>query len=153
MDNKMWEKEIEKIKKEFVGWGYKVNEPASDDEISRFTTKVKDKFQIEIPSEYIDFLKEINGYSFNGLLVYGIDMDLLDNAPNNCKAGFIEYNDDRSVSDEEKWIYFAESEFRLYVFRVQDATYYKIEDFSYDIQKKYDSFAEMIMEAINDSLK
>lgn len=140
-------------KKEFVGWGYKVNEPASDDEISRFTTKVKDKFQIEIPSEYIDFLKEINGYSFNGLLVYGIDMDLLDNAPNNCKAGFIEYNDDRSVSDEEKWIYFAESEFRLYVFRVQDATYYKIEDFSYDIQKKYDSFAEMIMEAINDSLK
>lgn len=149
----MWEKEIEKIKKEFVGWGYKVNEPASDDEISRFTTKVKDKFQIEIPSEYIDFLKEINGYSFNGLLVYGIDMDLLDNAPNNCKAGFIEYNDDRSVSDEEKWIYFAESEFRLYVFRVQDATYYKIEDFSYDIQKKYDSFAEMIMEAINDSLK
>lgn len=153
MDNKMWEKEIEKIKKEFVGWGYKVNEPASDDEISRFTTKVKDKFQIEIPSEYIDFLKEINGYSFNGLLVYGIDMDLLDKAPNNCKAGFIEYNDDRSVSDEEKWIYFAESEFGLYVFRVQDTTYYKIEDFSYDIQKKYDSFAEMIMEAINDSLK
>ena len=33
MDNKMWEKEIEKIKKEFVGWGYKVNEPASEDEI------------------------------------------------------------------------------------------------------------------------
>jgi hypothetical protein len=29
MDTKMWEKEIEKIKKEFVGWGYKVNHNGS----------------------------------------------------------------------------------------------------------------------------
>lgn len=67
MDNKTWEKEIEKIKKEFVGWGYKVNEPASDDEISRFTTKVKDKFQIEIPSEYIDFLNGICSVTDKGV--------------------------------------------------------------------------------------
>ncbi len=47
----MWEKEIEKIEKEFVGWGYKVNEPASDDEISRFTTKVaKDADDTENPA-------------------------------------------------------------------------------------------------------
>ena len=63
----MWEKEISAIKKEFAGWGYKVNEHASD--------------------------KEINGYSFNGLFVYGIDEDLLNKAPNGTIAGFIEYND------------------------------------------------------------
>ena len=149
----MWEKEIESIKKEFAGWGYKVNEPASDEEINKLCEKVKEKFQIDVPNDYIGLLKEINGYSFNGLFVYGIDEDLLDKAPNGTIAGFIEYNDERSLFDEEKWIYFAESEFGLYVFRVSDTAYYKIEDCSYNIIKKYDSFADMIREAINDSLK
>ena len=149
----MWEKEIESIKKEFAGWGYKVNEPASDEEIGKFCAKVKEKFQVEVPDDYIGFLKEINGYSFNGLFVYGIDEDLLDKAPNGSSAGFVEYNDEKSLFDEEKWIYFAESEFGLYVFRVNEAAYYKIEDCSYNIIKKYDSFVDMIKEAIYDSLK
>lgn len=42
--------------------------PASEKEIQIFTDEVKMKFGFDLPKEYINFLKVMNGYEFNVLL-------------------------------------------------------------------------------------
>ena len=39
---------------------------------------MKEKFNVDLPSEYEEFLKTVNGLDFNGLVLYGVDPSLLD---------------------------------------------------------------------------
>ena len=74
----MWKNlilEIEKIEKSFND---KLNTPVTDSEVQKLRERMKESFNVDLPSEYEEFLKTVNRLDFNGLVLYGVDSYLLD---------------------------------------------------------------------------
>ncbi len=57
---------------------------------------------IELPATFIEFLKQVNGLDFNGLVIYGVDKTLLDNEKDENIHGFIESNEIWYENDWQK---------------------------------------------------
>ncbi|WP_256379758.1 YrhA family protein [Butyrivibrio sp. WCD2001] len=136
------------MKEELSRWGDEINPPATEEGIKRLAEETKKRFQVEIPSEHIDFLKEMDGLEYNGCMIYGVDEELLEEIPDRTVYGLLEYNDMRSQGDKEKRLSFAESETLLYIYSFEDKSYYQLDNFLYKKLKKYNSYAEMIKDII-----
>ena len=59
-----------------------MNIGATEQKIHLFIKTVKDELNIDLPNEYIEVLRIINGMEFNGFILYGIDQRLLDEQQN-----------------------------------------------------------------------
>ena len=89
----MWKNlilEIEKIEKSFND---KLNTPVTDSEVQKLRERMKESFNVDLPSEYEEFLKTVNGLDFNGLVLYGVDSYLLDTERDESICGLIETNE------------------------------------------------------------
>ncbi len=83
--------EIEKIEEKY---GDSLRIPATDAEIKKMNDYIQQKLgSILLPSQYIEFLKTINGLDFNGLVIYGVDKVLLDQEVEDDVHGIIESNE------------------------------------------------------------
>ncbi|EJS04484.1 hypothetical protein IKO_03454 [Bacillus cereus VDM034] len=79
----MWKNlilEIEKVERSFND---KLNTPATDTEIGKLRERVKENFNVDLPSEYEEFLKTVNGLDFSGEVIH----DIIDNNKKPCKTG------------------------------------------------------------------
>ncbi|PES21522.1 SMI1/KNR4 family protein, partial [Bacillus thuringiensis] len=47
-----------------------MNTPATDTEVHRLRKHVKEKFNVDLLSEYEEFLQTVKGLDFNGLVLY-----------------------------------------------------------------------------------
>ena len=74
----MWNIKLEEIIVEKYLYGEQVNTSASEVELAKFKKNVKEELQKDLPCEYINVLKIINGLEFNGFILYGIDEVLLE---------------------------------------------------------------------------
>ena len=54
---------------------------------------MKEKFNVDLPREYEEFLKTVNGLDFDGLVLYGVDSSLLETKKMNHICGFIDTNE------------------------------------------------------------
>lgn len=53
-----------------------LNPGASEKSIDRLRTALKERYHIDLPEEYADVLREIDGMEFNGYILYGVDKEL-----------------------------------------------------------------------------
>lgn len=91
------------IRKRKAKYGDEPNSPATEKEINKFEAEVVDKFPInEIPIDYKKFLQSVNGLDYNGLVINGIDNDLLEEENDEEVYGFIETNEQWHENDEQK---------------------------------------------------
>ena len=74
----MWKNMILEIGDILKSVNYKLNTPATDTEVQRLREHAKEKFNVDLPSEYEEFLKTVNGLDFDGLVLYGVDSPLLE---------------------------------------------------------------------------
>ncbi len=85
---------LEEIRKREAKYGDEPNSPATEKEINKFEAAVVGKFPVnEIPSGYEKFLQTVNGLDFNGLVIYGLDQELLEEENDEEVYGFIETNE------------------------------------------------------------
>jgi len=82
---------IEKLKAVAAGWGEVLEPPATPSEIKVFVEKVRSLYSVELPIEYLQFLKIANGLEFNGLIIYGTKNSELD--PGGSPLDLIEMNE------------------------------------------------------------
>lgn len=62
---------IGKIKVIANQWGEVLEPEASKVELQEFTEEFKIKFGLDVPTQYENFLKIVNGLEFNGFIIYG----------------------------------------------------------------------------------
>ena len=74
----MWKIKLEEIIEEKKLYGEQINSGAREEELAEFKLCVKEELQKDLPTEYIDVLKLVNGLEFNGFILYGIDEVLLE---------------------------------------------------------------------------
>ena len=89
----MWEDKLHIIKLKREKRNRYLNEGCSLNELKIFQEEVKSNFQYDLPKEYADFLGVVNGLDYNGLVIYGIDNNMVDKKNNQKVAGYIDTNE------------------------------------------------------------
>ncbi|PRT12395.1 SMI1/KNR4 family protein [Bacillus toyonensis] len=149
----MWKNlilEIEKIEKSFND---KLNTPATDTEIHRLRKHVKEKFNVDLPSEYEEFLKTVNGLDFNGLVIYGVDPSLLNTERDEQICGFIDTNEIWYENEFQKeYLFFGVSNIAWFCKNLSEGTYLELDKPSGTVMKTYNDFNTMLEEALKTAL-
>ena len=79
----MWKEKLEILKKEMELYQEKINSGIVDKEILKFQREVRKEFGYELPPDYLKFLKYINGFEYNGFILYQVDEYLTNYTPVN----------------------------------------------------------------------
>ncbi|AXK20326.1 MULTISPECIES: YrhA family protein [Bacillus] len=149
----MWKNlilEIEKIEKSFND---KLSTPATDSEVQKLREHAKEKFNVDLPSEYEEFLKIINGLDFNGLVLYGVDSPLLETEKDEQICGFIDTNEIWYENEFQKeYLFFGDSNIAWFCKNLSDSTYLELDKPSGTVMNTYNDFNTMLGEALKTAL-
>ncbi|MBG9768166.1 YrhA family protein [Bacillus vallismortis] len=150
----MWVNLLEEIRKTEAKYGDELNSPVTDQEIRNFEEAVLGKFPVnEIPLEYKKFLQTVNGLDFNGLVIYGLDQELLREENDEEVYGFIETNEQWHENDEQKkYLFFGDSDTAWYCLDVIENEYLELDKPSGTLMNKFNDFNAMLADALKVSL-
>ena len=149
----MWKNlilEIGKIEKSFND---KLNTPSKHSEVQKLREHAKEKFNVDLPSEYEEFLKAVNGLDFNGLVLYGVDPSLLEIEKDEQICGFIETNEIWYENEFQKeYLFFGDSNIAWFCKNLSDGTYLELDKPSGTVMNTYNDFNTMLEEALKITL-
>jgi hypothetical protein len=93
-------------------------------------------------SEYIDFIKTINGLNNNGLFLYSLNQE--------CEFNIYKNNEIWWDEEDElkKYIFFGDDDISWYCLNRKDGKYHVLDKPSGEIMNKYKTFDETIMKAL-----
>ncbi len=129
----------------------KLNKGAKENEIMSFQRAVKEKLNKELPEQYLDILKIINGLNLKGVTVYGIDSDFLENKPKHKINGFIGINKIQHENPNFKnYLFLGNSNISWYVYDSDSSKYIEINKPSCEIINSYDNIYDMFDKLIED---
>lgn len=150
----MWVNLLEEIRKTEAKYGDELNSTVTDQEIRNFEEAVLGKFLVkEIPLEYKKFLQTVNGLDFNGLVIYGLDQELLREENDEEVYGFIETNEQWHENDEQKkYLFFGDSDTAWYCLDVIQNEYLELDKPSGTLMNKFNDFNAMLADALKVSL-
>lgn len=124
----MWKNKIEKIKAEKETYSEETNGGATDDQINIFKENVRVGLQIELPNEYLNTIKYING--------------------------LIELNQIWYENEEQKkYLFLGESNISWYVFDLQQKKYKELDNPSGQEMEIFNHFEEMYDKLLTDALQ
>lgn len=142
--------EIKKIEKSFND---KLNTPATDSEVQKLRERMKESYNVDLPSEYEEFLKTVNGLDFNGLVLYGVDSYLLDTERDESICGLIETNEIWYENEFQKeYLFFGDSNIAWFCKSLSDGTYLELDKPSGTVMNTYNDFNTMLEEALKITL-
>ncbi|MBY0595890.1 YrhA family protein [Bacillus bingmayongensis] len=145
----MWKNLILEIENILKSVGYELNTPATDTEIQRLREDVKEKFNVDLPSEYEEFLQTVNGLDFGGLVLYGVDPSLLETERDEPICGLIDTNEIWYENEFQKeYLFLGDSNIAWFCKNLSDGTYLELDKPSGTLMKTYSDFNTMLEEAL-----
>ncbi|PEO17434.1 YrhA family protein [Bacillus wiedmannii] len=147
----MWKNLILEIEDILKSVNYKLNTPATDTEVQRLREYAKEKFNVDLPSEYEEFLKTVNGLDFDGLVLYGVDSPLLETEKDEHEhiCGFIDTNEIWYENEFQKeYLFFGDSNIAWFCKSLSDGTYLELDKPSGTVMNTYNDFNTMLEEAL-----
>lgn len=149
----MWKIKLEEIIKEKNLYNEQINLGASEVELVKFKKSIKEELQKDLPSEYCNVLKKVNGLEFNGFILYGIDEVFLEKKPNQKIHGLISNNQIwYENEDQEKYLFIGESNISWYVYDTNNERYIELDNPSGREMVVFKELYEMLDKILSDSL-
>lgn len=149
----MWKDKLEEIVREKKTYGEEINTGVTEEEVQLLLKKLKRELSVDLPNEYIDILKTVNGLEFNGFILYGVDQKLLNNQPNEFVYGLVEYN---KIWYENEWqkqyIFLGESNISWYVYDLVECQYYELDNPSGEKCEVFSSLDCLVEKILCDAL-
>lgn len=149
----MWKIKLEEIIEEKNLYGEQINSGASQVELAKFKISVKEELQKDLPTEYGDFLKKVNGLEFNGFILYGIDDVFLEKKTNQHINGLISFNQIwYENEDQKKYLFLGESNISWYVYDTNNERYIELDNPSGREMVVFKELDKMLEKILSDSL-
>lgn len=149
----MWKNQLLEIEKFERQFNLKLNTSATDTEVQKLRELAKEKFNVELPSEYEEFLKTVNGLDFDGLVIYGVDLPLLETERDELICGFIDTNEIWYENEFQKeYLFFGDSNIAWFCKNLKDGTYLELDKPSGTVMEIYNDFDTMLEEALKVTL-
>lgn len=109
--------------------------------------------QKDLPTEYGDFLKKVNGLEFNGFILYGIDDVFLEKKTNQHINGLISFNQIwYENEDQKKYLFLGESNISWYVYDTNNERYIELDNPSGREMVVFKELDKMLEKILSDSL-
>ncbi|WP_233879549.1 YrhA family protein [Virgibacillus halodenitrificans] len=142
-----WKDFLVEIGKIEAKYGSSLRNPASEIEIEKMDHNIQQKWgNISLPKSYIELLKKVNGLDFNGLVIYGVDKNLLDKKVEEDIHGFIETNELWHENEwQKKYTFFGDSD--RYCFAEKECVYVELDKPSGTLIQSFESFGAMLSDA------
>lgn len=125
---------IEKIANKY---GESILNKTSEVDINEFTKWLDGRINHQVLDEYISFLKETNGFEFNGVIVYSIK----NKTDNNIYDANEEWKNEGSF---DKFIFFGDNDSTWYCYDLDTKKFCELDKPSGEIMNSYNSFSEML---------
>lgn len=149
----MWKIKLEEIIEEKNLYGEQINSGASEVELAKFKLRVKEELQKDLPTEYSNVLKMVNGLEFNGFILYGIDEVLLEKKTNQHINGLISFNKIwYENEDQKKYLFLGESNISWYVYDTNNERYIELDNPSGREMVIFKELDEILEKILSDSL-
>ncbi|MED2324762.1 YrhA family protein, partial [Bacillus thuringiensis] len=114
---------------------------------------VKESFNIDLPNEYEEFLRIVNGFEFDGLIIYGVDPSLLETERDETVYGLLENN---KIWYENEWqqeyLFLGDSDIAWFCKNISEGTYLELDKPSGTVMETYNDFNTMLEEALKPTL-
>lgn len=117
-----------------------LNNKVDEIEIKALFNKVKDIYNYDLSIDYYEFLKECNGFDFNGYTIYGT-------------YNFIDYNEAYEPIFYKENIIIGEYDIGFFIINLRDNCCWELDKPSGNKIQKFASLKEMIKYIINHSIK
>ena len=149
----MWQEKLEEIKQLNSRFGERLNDGATDEELKMFLEEVSNQFDETKLQPYISFLKIINGFEFNGFIIYGTDSKFLKTTPKQQINGFIDNNLDWNDLDwDSDYVFLGDSSISWYVLDLGTGKYCELDKPSGDVMEEFENIDLLINKILDDAL-
>ncbi len=147
----MWTEILKQIEENLKKYGESLNSAASEIEIKYLIENVKKMFEVDLPEQYVKFLRTVDGLDFDGLTIYGVDQSLLETKPSEPVYGFIETNEVWYENEEQKkYLFFGDSDISWYCLNLSTGKYEVRDKPSGTVMEIYEDFDSMVKGALRD---
>lgn len=147
----MWEICLQQIREEKKIYAEEINSGAFKKELFKLVTATKEKWNIEIPQQYLDVLSKINGIEFNGFILYGVDWHLLEHEMKQPVYGLLEFND-IWYEKQREYLFLGESNISWYVYQYKSQCYMELDNPSGREINQFRNFYEMFDKFLSDAV-
>lgn len=145
----MWQDLLVRIEKIEAKYGGKLQQAAGVEEVERLKKAADERFNADLPEQYVSFLRTVNGLDFNGLVIYGVDVPFLSATPDKAVQGFIETNEIwRRNEWHKQYLFFGDSDVGWYCLNLSAHRYEEQDKPSGTVMTVYGDFDSMLREAL-----
>lgn len=146
----MWEDILQEVIDLKMQFGDQINPGATDEDMKKWLLACKTELNKEIPDEYLQFLKKINGIEFDGFILYGIDLEYVTQRPEVYINGLISNNKDWADISENEYLFIGDSSISWYVYGMSDEKYYELDKPSGDVIGVFESCNDLLEKVLSD---
>lgn len=124
----MWRDQLLKIKKDLEQYSFEMNDGAAEEELSAFEKACLIELGMELPKDYADVLRTVNGLDYDGLNLYGIDAEYCKSELKEKTDGLIERNLFWHCNDwDQAYLFVGNSDMSWYVYNPENMVYSELD--------------------------
>ena len=141
----MWREYIEEIREYRKRRNLQFNLGASEESIDRLRTALKERYHIDLPEEYADVLREIDGMVFNGFYLYGVDKELSEEEKQQKVDCLLDTNEVWWENEFQKaYLFLGQDDISWYVYEPETGKYLVLDLPSGDVVDEFDHLGDLL---------
>jgi hypothetical protein len=150
----MYQELLKRVADEQRRFGSELQPPANEEQIKTLEERAARELKVELPDEYLDFLRRTNGLDWNGVVVFASEsvpiVSHLDRSIPGVREMNLGYRDDPRFSD---LIVFGSNGMDLYTFRISTGKYEIYDEVPHELIDTLSTFDELMTKILNRSLQ
>ena len=140
----MWREYIEEMRDYMRQTDRALNQGASEESIARLRTALKEQYHIDLPEEYADVLREIDGLGFN-MSLYGVDQELSDGDRPENVDGLLDMNKVWwEAWGDTIYLFLGQDDISWYVYEPETGKYLVLDLPSGDVVDEFDHLGDLL---------
>lgn len=148
----MWKKALIEVEKQIREHDLEMQPPASESELKAVVNDAKRILGVDLPDDYLQFLRLANGLNWNGVFMYGSKSSQIVGTTYTLQ-GIVEANEIwRDYEGHKKYIFFGDSDMSLYGQELITREYKELDRSSNSLIQTYKDFDEMLTDVLKLSL-
>jgi len=134
-------------------YGVRPQPACSAKDLADLQVQARKELGIDIPPGYAEFLRQHDGFDWNGLLIFASKTVPIIGYTDKFIEGFVDWNlGFRSAEWKNEFVVFGDSGLDLYIYEPRKKKYSARDRISLDEAESYSSFEEMLTAAFRDHL-
>jgi len=145
---------LERVAQEQARFGSGLQPPASPEQLKSVVERARTQLHVELPAEYLEFLKQTNGFDWNGVVIYASETVPIVGHPDRTISGIVEMN--LGFRDDERFndlLVLGSNGMDLYTYRVSTREYEIYDEVPHELIDTLPTFEVLMTRALTRSLQ